>query len=104
MSGESLESIAQRLERAADRSQNAGFLAAARSARDAAQQVRGAPSLEAALAIEQAFLATATAVPAAAPSRSWWWWLTHPSSWGSSSDYRSSSDYVYSSSHFSDDS
>jgi hypothetical protein len=92
MLGESLESIAQRLERAADRSQNSGSMDAANAARTAAQQVLAASSVEAGLAIEQAFLTGYGDVSVAQPARSWWWRLTHPSSWVSG--WSSSDDFL----------
>lgn len=85
MPDDTLESIAERLERAGDRAQSTGLVVVAQAAQEAAQQVRVAPSVEAGLAIEQAFLAV-HASAAARPARSWWWRLTHPSSWFSWND------------------
>ena len=90
MPGESLESIAERLENAADRARNGGLMVVAQAAQEAARQVRVAPSVDAALAIEQAFMGV-HASSGEAPPRSWWWRLTHPGSWFSS-DYDLSDD------------
>ena len=87
MPGESLDSIAERLERAADRFESTGSTAGAEAGRAAAARVRAAPSVDAGLAIEQEFMLGYAAAAAAGQSpRSWWWWLTHPTSWFSSAD------------------
>jgi len=87
MSGESLVSIAERLERAADRFESTGNVAGAEAGRAAAARVLAAWNVDAGLAIEQEFMLQYGAAAAAALSqpRSWWWRLTHPGSWFSSS-------------------
>jgi hypothetical protein len=92
MPDESIEDIAERLERAADRFVSSGIDYGAEAARETARRVRAAGTPEEALALEREFmLGHIHAADPAAPARSWWWRLFHPGSWGGGGNFTDNS-------------